>query len=367
MTSKRTIYVEATALVRKNKTGVDYYAQGLIGSIAKSMPDTNFICFYFTELGDKLSISGDNIIPLPIQKYSYKKYKLQLLLGIAPPLEKLLRVDEIETVLFPNFYIFPIRSRGAKIFPIIYDTTYLDTPEYVDFRNRLLLTRLVKQSARRATKIITISEASKRRLQRRYGRSDDDYSIIYPAPSTTPKQTKTSKLKLPKNYFLFLGTIEPRKNIVNLILAHRGLDEDTRKRFPLVLAGGKGWKDEEILDLMAVKDEHIVQLGYITDSQKATVYSRAFAFVYPSLFEGFGMPVVEAMLAGLPVVTCRNSSLPEAGGGAAIYCDESVEGIMGGMIACINDKNIKKRITLGKKHAVKFSWKASASKLKEML
>jgi glycosyltransferase involved in cell wall biosynthesis len=312
-------------------------------------------------------VHGKNITAKPIQNYSYKKYKLELFLGIAPSVEKLLCVDEIDTAIFLNFYIFPISTRSAKVFPIIYDTTYLDTPEYVDYKNRVLLKRLVRRSAKRATKVITISEASKRKLQKYYGRPDGDYVVIYPAPSEMLEHPKASKLNLPKNYFLFLGTIEPRKNIANLIIAHRKLDEEVRAHFPLVLAGGKGWKDEQISKLLEFPDKHIVQLGYVFDDDKYTIYKNAFAFIYPSLFEGFGMPVVEAMRVGLPVITCRNSSLPEAGGYAGIYCKESVEGIMSGMVACINDKKLKSRIERGKKYVTKFSWKTSALKLKEIL
>lgn len=366
MTSKRTIYVEATPLVRKNRTGVDYYVQGLFAELVRMMPDTEFIFFFFADQGKKLAISGDNVEPRAIRGVDSKKYRLQLLLGTAPSLERLLGVEKVEYVLFTNFYSWPVKSKNAFVAPFVYDTTYIDTPEYVATKNRLLLKQMVKRSVRTATKIVTISRAAKKALREHYGRAEEDYEVIYPAPmlGTGVKPIRD----LPEKFFLFVGTLEPRKNVANLIRAHLNLDAELRQKYSLVLAGGKGWHDEEILSLIEQnKGNHIYQLGYVDDTQKTWLYKNAYALVYPALFEGFGMPVVEAMAAGLPVVTCKNSSLPEAGGDAAIYCHESVAGIKDGMVACIHDSQRSVRVKAGKNHARNFTWRASAKKLKELI
>jgi alpha-1,3-rhamnosyl/mannosyltransferase len=367
MTSKQIIYVEATPLVRKNRTGVDYYVNGLLSQLIKCMPDTEFRFFYFVDQGDKLSLSGKNVKTYVIHGMESKKYRLRLLLGIAPSVEQLLGVNNIECILFTNFYSYPVKSKNATIIPFVYDTTYIDTPSYVATKNRLLLKRLVKRSVRKATKIIAISEATKKALRGHYGRSDKDYQVIYPAPTTHTTKKKIVS-DMPSDFFLFVGTLEPRKNVANLIRAHLMLDEEYRKKYPLVLAGGKGWHDEEILSLLQQnKGNYIYQLGYVDDRQKAWLYRCAYALVYPALFEGFGMPIVEALASGLPVITCKNSSLPEAGGEAAIYCDESTEGIVEGMLACIRDDDRAGRIKAGVAHANKFSWTESANKLKSIL
>ncbi len=369
MTSKRTIYVEATALLREKKTGIDYYAQGLIGELARQMPDAHFICFAFDDVGDNLSIEADNVTFIKIKRGRSKIFRLKMLLGIAPPLERLLNIKRVDTVIFPNFYSWPVRTSDAKIYPIIHDTTYIDCPEYVDRRNRMLLRKLVRSSAMRATKIITISKSSMKSLQNNYGRPESDYVVAYPAPAPSSEKVAVKRpLNVPKNYFLYLGTLEPRKNVENIIRAHLSLPATIRKKYPLILAGGKGWKDESILNLIEKYTGNCLQyLGRVTDVERGYLYNHAFAFVYPAKMEGFGMPVVEALAAGLPVITSNNSSLPEAGGKSAFYCDGTINGIADSMMICIQDKARGQRIKEGKLYANTFSWRDSAKMVKREL
>lgn len=366
MTSKRTIYVEATPLVRENRTGVDYYAIGLFSSLVKKMPDVEFVFFYFSDVGENLSITGKNIKSIKITSMSSHAYRLKLMLGIAPNVEQLINRSNLETVLFTNFYSWPVACKDCTVVPFVYDTTFIDTPDYVTFKNRILLKQQVKRSVKSATKIVTISEAAKQALISHYGRSDRDYEVIYPAPAKSLGIKRVDGV--PENYLLFVGTLEPRKNVENLINAHLNLNDQIREKYPLVLAGGKGWHDKEIVALIEQNaGNHIYHLGYVSNEEKTWLYRHAFALVYPAVFEGFGMPIVEAMAEGTPVVTCSNTSLPEAGGDAAIYCNESVEGIIEGMLACIHDKRRTERIKEGVIHAKQFSWEISAEKMKELL
>lgn len=366
MTSKRKIYVEATPLVRKNRTGVDYYALGLFSELVAKMPDVEFRLFYFSDEFHDLHIKAKNIKKTPIEKISSRGFRLRHMLGIAPTLEQLLGEEHIEIVLFTNFYAWPVATKSAKIFQFVYDTTYLDTPEYVAKKNRILLRRLVGKTILKATKVITISQAAKKALIGHYGGEDDSYAVIYPAPKLSRSTEKIEEL--PDNFLLFVGTLEPRKNVASLIRAHLSLDDKIREQYPLVLAGGKGWKDEEILALIEDNiGNQIHAIGYVNDAQKTWLYKNAYALIYPALFEGFGMPVVEAMAVGTPVVTCKNTSLPEAGGDAALYCEDTVEGIAQGMLACIDDKARKRRIRDGENQAGKFSWQQSAKKLKDLI
>lgn len=369
MTSKRTVYVEATAMLRKKRTGVDYYAQGLLSELARQMHDTQFVCFAFDDIGDTLAIDADNISFQKIHHGPSKLFRLRLLLGLAPKLEQLLGLQGVECVIFPNFYMWPIRTRAARVYPVVYDTTYIDCPEYVDRRNQILLKKLVKGTVKQATKVITISKASRSALQSHYGRPNQDYLIAYPAPALhSDGSTSRIEALLPRQYFLFVGTIEPRKNVENVIRAHLSLSPEIREKYPLVIAGGKGWKDEEILTLIAQNEGNNLQyLGYVSDAEKYCLYKKAHAMVYPAKLEGFGMPVVESLQAGLPVITSNNSSLPEAGGDAAYYCDGTVDGIAGAMQDSLQDKSRQQRIARGKEYAKKFSWRESARLIKQEL
>lgn len=173
---------------------------------------------------------------------------------------------------------------------------------------------------------------------------------------------------LPNKFILFVGSIEPRKNLTRFLEAYGSLDKTIKDEYKLVLAGFKGWKNREIMELINRNAHYIKYLGYLNDTDLAKVYNKASLFVFPSLYEGFGLPVLEAMACGTPVITSDCSSLPEVGGDAAIYCNPySVEDI----VCKIDDilRNDRLRETLKKKgldRAKKFTWEESAMKHMEI-
>lgn len=366
-TSKKTIYIEATALTRHKKTGVDLYAQGLLQSLIDQMPDYDFVCFHFADTNAPLSVKGKNVRELVITSMSARLYRLLMLLGIAPPIERLLGVSEIETIIFPNFFVVPVRTKTAQVYPIIYDTAYLDTPEYVAPRNRANLRALVPRGIKRSSRVLTISDATAERLHYWYGLTKNRALVLYPA-APDPVRADT-KLALPKKYLLYVSTLEPRKNVANIIRAYNSLPATLRDTYALVLAGGKGWMDDEIQEQLDSSDpKQVISLGYVTDAQKWALYSNATAFVYPALFEGFGMPILEAQCAGVPVITCRNSSLPEAAGDAALYVGQDANSIAKGMQKILTDSKLRTQLAAGgKKHAQKFTWQNSAKKLAQVI
>lgn len=366
-TSKKTIYIEATALTRHKKTGVDLYAQGLMQALVNTLPSYEFVCFHFADTNAPLSIQGKNVREQIITPMSARSYRLLLLLGVAPSLERLLGCKTVDTVIFPNFFVYPVRTKSAKIYPVIYDTAYLDTPEYVAPRNRMNLRTLIPRGIKHSTRVLTISKATAERLEHWYRLAKDKSLVLYPAPPD-PAPADTS-MQLPQKFFLYVSTLEPRKNVANIIRAYSLLPAEIRNEYKLILAGGKGWMDDEIQSELASCDPaQVVVLGYVSDGQKAALYSKATAFVYPALFEGFGMPILEAQRAGVPVITSRNSSLPEAAGEVAVYVKPDAKSIAQGMVKIVKDQALRNRlIAAGKKHAQKFTWQSSAEKLAQVI
>ena len=366
-TRKPTIYIEATALTRQKKTGVDFYAQGLLQSLVDQMPGYDFVCFHFADTNAPLSVKGKNVREQVITSMSARLYRLLMLLRIAPSIERLLGLGKMDTVIFPNFFVAPVRTKSASVYPIIYDTAYLDTPEYVAPRNRANLRTLVPRGIKRSSRVLTISDATAERLHHWYGLAKDRALVLYPA-APDPVRADT-KLALPKKYLLYVSTLEPRKNVANIIQAYNSLPTALRDTYALVLAGGKGWMDDEIQEQLDVSDpKQVMSLGYVTDAQKWALYGGATAFVYPALFEGFGMPILEAQRAGVPVITCRNSSLPEAAGDAALYVGQDANSIAKGMHKILTDSKLRKQLAeSGKKHAQKFTWQNSAKKLAQVI
>jgi glycosyltransferase involved in cell wall biosynthesis len=214
--------------------------------------------------------------------------------------------------------------------PVIYDLSFVLHPEFSADLNSRFLNKQTKLAAERATKIITISQNSKNEIVDHYQVSAEDVSIIYPIIDAaefhprTAEEIKTVRAKYGVfgKYILFVGNIEPRKNLASLLRAYSMLDPEQLQDYSLLLVGAKGWKDGEIHDLITDlqrKGLKVVQpTGYVTDEDMPALVSGASIFTYVSRYEGFGIPPVEAMFCGTPVISSDNSSLPEAVGKAAL-------------------------------------------------
>lgn len=367
--AKQTIHIEATALSRAKRTGVDYLAEGLIRPLVADNPHVEFVFFRFQEDGEKLHISGDNVREIIITKMSAKVYRLRRMLGLAPSLESLIG-EEPRKIIYPNFSMWPMRSKTAKTYAMVPDTVFLDHPEYLAgglFRQ--YLKRSVAYTARHATNILTCSQTSKQSIQKYFGVSPEHIHVLYPGYSLPKSGKQKSSIKIPKDFILFVGTLEPRKNIASLIKAYVGLPEVLRKRYPLVLAGGKGWRDEEIQELI---ERHraagVMALGYVNEATREALYDQATIFAYPAIYEGFGMPIVEAQAHGVPVLTARNTSLPEAAGDAAEYVSTDPEGIRDGLERLLTDAAVRRHLSqAGKTHAAGFTWERSVKQLQKLL
>jgi len=279
---------------------------------------------------------------------------------------------EADLNLFFN-YIVPPRVKG-KVVTTIYDMTYLRFPETMDKKNLRRLQKGLECSIRRSNRIITISEFSKREIVELLDVPEEKISIVYSAPSLPTEEeafsTVAEKFKLQKPYLLYVGTIEPRKNLERLLRAFELLKEKERIPHQMVLAGGKGWKSEGIYATASKTacSGDVVFTGYFTSGEKRTLYKNADAFVFPSLYEGFGMPPLEAMAFDCPVICSNAASLPEVVGDAAELVDPfNEDDIARGINRVLREKEYAAALVKrGQSRMDKFTWKASAGKLKEI-
>ncbi|GAB5494626.1 MAG: glycosyltransferase family 1 protein [Phototrophicaceae bacterium] len=201
----------------------------------------------------------------------------------------------------------------------VYDLTFMRYPERLTPARRLYLKTLTALTCKRAKRIIAISESTKQDIVDLLGISADkvdvtplayDSNLLKPLPKSAIENFKI-KQGLPERFWLYLGTIEPRKNLVTLIEAYARLPQS--ERLPLVLAGGKGWLTEPIFEAIERHNlsDSIHLPGFIPTDDLALWYNSAELFIFPSVFEGFGLPVLEAMACGTPIMTTNVSSLPE--------------------------------------------------------
>jgi len=233
-----------------------------------------------------------------------------------------------------------------------------------------------------ANKFFTISDFSKNAIIQAYKRAPDDVIVTHPGlimNTTNGEQNIQSiveKYHISKHYILSVGTIQPRKNYVRLIEAFSRFLGKNKQKFgtiDLVIVGKKGWLYEEILkapELYGVGDR-VKFLNFVPDEDLPVLYKHALCFALPSLYEGFGLPVLEAMAESCPVVVSHSSSLPEIAGKAGIYVNpEDTDSITNGLLAAVRERNLMQgrlRIKKGLEHIKKFTWEHAAEETLRVL
>jgi glycosyltransferase involved in cell wall biosynthesis len=235
---------------------------------------------------------------------------------------------------------------------------------------------ILPRTLRNADKIIAISQNTKNDLIKHFNIPEDKIRVVYLAVNNNYKPVSNEEVKRVKDkynpnspFILYVGTLEPRKNIVRLIDAFHRLKQ---KEIPhkLVIAGKKGWKYENIfgeIEKLKLKDD-VIFTGYVSDEDLPALYNAADLFVYPSIYEGFGLPPLEAMACGTPVITSNTSSLPEVVGGAGIMVDPyNIDELSNKMQEVLTSKNLRKELSeKGLKRAKMFSWEKCAKETLEV-
>jgi glycosyltransferase involved in cell wall biosynthesis len=253
----------------------------------------------------------------------------------------------------------------------IYDLSFLRFPEAFRPWNRWYLSRFTMLSARRARRVIAISQSTKRDVVQRLGVPADRVDVVYCGADDSfgllPADEVASfrrQRRLPDRFILFLGTLEPRKNVQGLVRAYARWREVETNVPKLVVAGGKGWHYDQIfaeVERLNLAGE-VIFPGYVAQDELPLWYNAADLFVYPSRFEGFGLPVIEAMSCGTPVVTTTASSLPEVAGDAALLVSPNDETELAeAMRRALTDQNLRQTmIAKGYDRAATFSWERTA-------
>jgi glycosyltransferase involved in cell wall biosynthesis len=234
---------------------------------------------------------------------------------------------DVDLVHSTSYSVPAFRNRKKKLVVTLYDLTVITHPQYHTGQTVTHALNGIRDAVRYADAIIAISEHTKRDLREYLSVPEEKLAVTHLAADPAYKpvtdegilQSVRKKYHLPPHYILFLGALEPRKNVVSLLQAFARLPGELQKEFPLVIAGAKGWLNSDlhavVRDLKLSGKVHFP--GYIAKEDISAVYSLATVFVYPSLYEGFGLPVLEAMACGTPVISSNVSSLPEVAGDAA--------------------------------------------------
>jgi glycosyltransferase involved in cell wall biosynthesis len=345
------VAIDVTTL-RGHISGVGYYTARIVDFLSTRVGiDVDRLLLLSNRAVDRAVPQNATVIralPFPI-----RSVWMQLMLPIV------LRRTKPGITHFTN-YLAPAAGAGRYVVSV-HDMSLTRTPEHHTLKKRLLTASLVPRIARASKLVLTPSEATSRDVVDDLGiDAGRVVSIPYAAaemfrPSLTPPDDP--RLRAP--YFLFVGTIEPRKNLVRLLDAFAAFCKEN-PTVVLVLAGQRGWKCEEIYARAAAPDiaRRVVVLDYVNEATLPSLYTHALACVYPSLFEGFGFPVVEAMACGAPVLTSRTTSLGEVGRGAALLIDPlDTSAIRDGLMRLASDPSLRADLRAkGLARAASYSW-----------
>jgi glycosyltransferase involved in cell wall biosynthesis len=355
------ILLDASAAVHQ-RAGIGRYTQELITALLEVAPQHTYRIFYnrAAEAGPQAPL---NMLPATTIPTGDKPWRLRVLLAhwLRKPQNRLLPAD----LFHATDNVLPFLTHTPSVFTL-YDLGHQLFPQTQSSPNRLYLRLMLGCFLRHARRVIAISESTRRDAMRLYGLPAEKIVVIplgvnsrfQPAQPAEILAIRT-RYNLPEKFLLAVGTIEPRKNLAALLPV---LQMD--KRLRLVIAGKRGWLADEFFHQLDASGCHdrVMLLGRTPDEDLPALYSAARAFAFPSLYEGFGLPVLEAMACGTPVVCANTSSLPEVAGDAAILAAPNDPRAWQAAITRLwDDDNLHTDLSArGLQHAARFTWQQCA-------
>ncbi|PIP57002.1 glycosyl transferase family 1 [candidate division WWE3 bacterium CG22_combo_CG10-13_8_21_14_all_39_12] len=370
--NKITIGVDASRAFSDFRTGTENYSYQIIKSFANSESPYNFKLYTRTdstqEYGEIFSREGffGKKIAFPVM---WTQGGLALETWVSPP-----------DLLFVPAHVIPfLKNIAVPTIVVVHDIRTEFLPHHNDWRQKLYLNPLIERiRAGLATHIIAVSQSTKNDIVKELRVDPDKVSVVYEgvdrnrfSPDLRANVQSSGAIKerygLKKPYLLFVGTVQPRKNLERLIEACSQVPIITSGQIDVVIVGKKGWLAEDIYTAPARFgiESQVKFLDYVNDDDLPYLYANAQSFVFPSLYEGFGLPVLEALSVGVPVVTSQISSLPEVGGDLALYVDpfdtsSIAQGIIESLGLTLDEEKINS-------HLQKFTWSEAGRKTLEII
>lgn len=375
------------SLVPGQRGGVGQYSYQLARAFERVDAENSYTLFVLARMDKKLESrrlglpdKGNFRVVVKRTPVPFQLLHLGRSLPVLRPHAREYMLGGIEAdIVHSNSFIVPeFRGSRKKVVVTVYDTSVMSHPECHRKMNIMHCARGIKEAVERADSIIAISEHTKRDIIKYFNAPEELITVTHLAAGPEYREVRDkaalaaakAKYNLPEAYVLFIGSLEPRKNIKGLLKAYSMVPTKLRKEFPLVIAGGKGWMNSDIPSLVEGLgiNESVRFAGYIDGQDISAVYSGASVFAYPSLYEGFGLPILEAMSCGAPVVTSKTSSMPEVAGDAAVVVDPLSAGELAFALETVLEEeglraDMKKK---GLARAAAFSWDRCAQETLEV-
>ncbi len=360
-----TIYFDLSAAVH-HRAGLGRYGESLARGLFELIPEE--LGVFFNQESGVAPIADLATLPTRTVRLGYKPWRMAVLLGQAAHVGFNRLVPDARLFHATEHLLLPLR--GVPTVLTVHDLIFRHLPQHHKRLNRWYLNLALPLFCRRATHIISVTEHSRQDVIRSYHIPPEKVSVVYEAadprlqPASPEAMTAArARYHLPDDYLLYVGTLEPRKNLVRLLEAWTPL-YSAGEAPPLVIAGKRGWLYD---DLFAAVERSPVRSavltpGYIAEEDLGALYTGATAFTLPSIYEGFGLPVLEAMACGTPVLCSSGSSFPEVAGDAAVMVDpHDVEAIREGLRSLLRDRELRESYReRGFRQAARFSWRRAA-------
>ena len=362
------IGIDGSRAFSKNRTGIEEYSFQVIKHLANKLSGAE-VRVYLRK-GQKVDFSLPENWKIKVIKWPY----LWTQLGLS--LEMFFHPVD---VLFISAHVAPlIHAKNTVV--VVHGLEFEFVPKAYSFWARMYMRWSIKNSCRWAKKIIAVSENTKKDLVRLYKVPEEKIEVIYEGIKPMRNYELDANLRtipntkyqiLNNRFLLFIGRLEERKNIIGIIKAFEILKEKYNIPHKLILAGGQGCNYKNIKSQITSSKyrKDIILPGYVSEKEKQELLQNAEVFLFPTFYEGFGLPILEAQAAGAPVVASNNSSIPEvAGDGAILINPKKPEEISEAVWKIINDENLRKNlIERGLENVKRFSWEKCGEEVAEIL
>lgn len=365
-----TIAFDGTPLFRK-PDGVGRYTTQLIAQFATDNPDWHIVIIGFID--DKRCSHA-----LPQQEnisYHYLPLPRKIYQGVYSRLFKLpldFLVPQYDCYVATNFTLFPYLTKRPALITI-HDLAYIDMPDTIELKNLAYLRKRVPESIKASQDVIAVSKFTQKRLPEVFSEVQQSFLVenavdegFFAAPSQERFSQVAKKYALPSTYLLCVGTLEPRKNLTAFLQAYQA----SGRKEPLVIVGKKGWMKNEALtkNISASTLERVIFTGFVDDEDIPVVYAHARLFIFPSLYEGFGLPLLEAMASKAPIIASNIPPFKDIAGDLIDYFNPhdsaSMQATLTTALEALADPQ---RSEQAAQHAHTYTWKHSAQQLREAI
>lgn len=363
------IVVNTRLLIENKLDGIGWFTFETLKRITQNHPEHQFFFLFDRKFSEKF-IFSDNITPIVLNPPA--RHPFLWLLWFEFSVKRIIKKINADLFLSPDGYLSLLSN--IKQIPVIHDINFVHRPQDLPFLTRKYYNYFFPKFAKKAFKIATVSEYSKFDIAGEYNILEDKINVVFNGCNEMYKPISDNKevgikqrYSNGKNYFIFIGTLHPRKNIAKLFQAFEMFKSETNSDFKLLIVGTKMFLTKDIEDAYnesKFKDD-IIFTGRLNSQDLHNVLASAFAMTFVPLFEGFGIPILEAMNCDVPIICSNTTSLPEIAGDAALYVNPfEVSEIKDAMIKIVNDDYLRNSlIEKGRQRKLKFSWDKTAEKL----